>query len=82
MWLVVTGRELSQMGARIPSAWTCLIPFAYFFWLSKYCDGAELVSNGDITAGPAFARLVIPIVNFYAASRLQAAYNSISHSKK
>ena len=48
-WLVSTKDEMVQRGAEIPSAWLLIVPFASIYWLWKYFQAAEQVTNGAIS---------------------------------
>lgn len=54
VWQVKTKNEMNQLGANIPTAWLIIVPFVNFYWLWKYSEGVEKVTNGSISAVLAF----------------------------
>jgi len=38
-WLVVTKIELNRLGAKIPTAWLIIIPFANIYFFYKFAEG-------------------------------------------
>jgi hypothetical protein len=53
-WLVVTKDELNKSGATIPTAWLIIIPFVSIWWLWKYSEGVEHVTNNKMSGVLAF----------------------------
>ena len=51
-WHVSTKGELNERGASIPTAWLLIIPIANLFWLYKYYEGAEQVTDKKVNAIP------------------------------
>ncbi len=49
-WFVKTKGELNNKGAEIPTAWLLIVPFVNIYWLWKYFEGAEKVTNGKANA--------------------------------
>jgi len=41
-WLVVTKGEVNRLGAKIPTAWLLLIPFANIYFLYKFTQGFSI----------------------------------------
>ena len=54
VWQVKTKNELNSLGADIPTAWLIIVPFVNLYWLWKYSEGVEKVTNGAVTAILAF----------------------------
>lgn len=50
VWFVKTKGELNARGAQIPTAWLMIIPFVNVYWLWRYFEGAEQVTNGQSNA--------------------------------
>ncbi len=59
VWLVQTKREMNEMGTSIPTAWLLLIPFANIYWLWRYSEGAEDITDGRASATPTFVLLLL-----------------------
>ena len=58
IWYVSTKNEMNAKGANIPTAWLLIIPVANWFWLWKFSEGVELVTNKAMGAGSAFVLLL------------------------
>ena len=58
-WLVKTKGEMVSKGADIPTAWLLIVPIANIWWLWKYGEGVETVTNGKISGVLAFILLWI-----------------------
>lgn len=76
-WLVSTKKELNTNGADIPTAWLIIIPLANIYWLWKYYEGAEKVTNGKVSGVLMFV-LGLFITNLIPYAICQDAYNKLS----
>jgi len=57
-WLVRTKTEMNNLGEKIPTAWIWLIPFVgTIWWLWKYSEGVEHVTQNKISGVLAFVLL-------------------------
>lgn len=54
VWYVKTKNEMNTKGAKIPTAWLIIIPLINYFWLWKFCEGVEVVTNKEMGTGVAF----------------------------
>ena len=72
-WLVVTKNEMVSQGADIPSAILLIIPVVNIWWMWKYCQGVEYISNKGLTAGVAF--LLYIFIGFIAVLIFQNEFN-------
>ena len=43
-----------SLGAEIPTSWLIIVPIVSFYWLWKWAQGVEKVTNGAWGAVPAF----------------------------
>ena len=50
VWFVNTKDEMNARGADIPTAWLLLVPFANLWWIWKYSEGVDKVTDGKISA--------------------------------
>jgi len=50
VWLVKTKGEMVNQGAEIPTAWLLIVPIASIYWLWKWCQGVEKITNGKLSA--------------------------------
>ncbi len=58
-WLVTTKIQMNTKGAQIPTAWLLIIPLVNIYWLWKFSEGVELVTNKGMQAVIAFILLWI-----------------------
>lgn len=58
VWYVSTKGEMNSRGARIPSAWLIIIPFANIYWLWKFSEGVHHVTKGASGTGATFLLLI------------------------
>lgn len=56
-WMVSTKNEMNRLGAKIPTAWLIIIPFVNIWWLWKYSEGVEKVTNAKMSGVMAFVLL-------------------------
>jgi uncharacterized protein DUF4234 len=59
VWHVKTKNEMNAKGAQIPTAWLLIIPFVSIYWLWKYAEGVEHVTNGKQSQALAFVLLFL-----------------------
>lgn len=59
-WLVRTKTEMNNLGEKIPTAWIWLIPcVGTIWWMWKYSEGVEHVTNNKISGVLAFVLLFL-----------------------
>jgi len=75
-WLVKTKGEMVEKGAEIPTAWLLIVPIANIYWLWKYCEGVEKVTNGKLSGVVAF--LVFFVLSIIGMAIIQNTFNSVS----
>ncbi len=78
-WLVVTKRELNAKGANIPTSWLIIIPLVNIFWLYKYYEGAEQVTDKKVNSILMFV-LHILVTSLISVAICQNEYNNLSDS--
>jgi hypothetical protein len=49
-WFVKTKGELVQKGGDIPTSWLLIIPFANIWWIWKYYEASEQITNKGTNA--------------------------------
>jgi hypothetical protein len=76
-WLVSTKGELNERGAEIPTAWLILIPLVNIYWLWKYYEGAQKVSNEKISGVLMFV-LHLFVAGVVSAAICQDTYNKMT----
>jgi hypothetical protein len=74
IWLVKTKNEMNNQGANIPTAWLIIIPFVSLYWLWKYAEGVEKVTNGKQSQVLAFVLLFLLGIVGYAV--IQSDFNT------
>lgn len=76
--LVKTKGEMNQRGADIPTALLIIVPFANIWWMWKYSQGAEKVTNGQTQAVLAF--ILIWLLGFIGQAIIQDSFNKVGDS--
>ncbi len=59
VWYINTKEEMNAQGAEIPTGWFLVIPILQLLWIWKYAQGVEKVTRGGMSAGLAFALLLM-----------------------
>jgi hypothetical protein len=78
VWQVKVKGELNSQGAEIPSAWWLVVPVGNIWWLYKYSEGVEKVTNGKYSAGLAFVLLFLTSIVGQAV--LQTEFNKMARA--
>ena len=74
-WQVKTKGEMNRLGAEIPTAWLIIIPFVNIYWLWKYSEGVEKITEGKTTAPVAFMlEMLLAIIGM---AILQIEFNKV-----
>ena len=77
VWHVKTKNELNRLGAHIPTAWLLIVPFANLYWIWKYSEGVEQVTNGKISA--IMALILLLLLSIVGIAILQSMYNGLGN---
>ncbi len=75
-WYVVTKREMNARGAGIPTAWLIIIPIVNIYWLVRYSQGVDMVTNKEMNTAVAF--ILLFLLGSIGMAILQAKFNSVS----
>lgn len=75
-WLVHTKLEMNKLGADIPTAWLLIIPFVNIYWLWRWSQGVEKVTNNGLGAVPAL--LLCWFLGFIGTAITQSYFNKVS----
>ena len=75
VWYVKTKREMNSKGAQIPTAWLLIIPIVNIYWLYKYSEGVELVTNKDMSTAVAF--ILLFLLGIIGMAIIQSKFNSL-----
>ena len=75
VWFVKTKGEMNAKGAEIPTAWLLIIPFANIWWLWKYSQGVEKVTDNQLSTAVAF--ILLWILSIIGQAIVQDAFNKV-----
>lgn len=64
IWLASTKDEMNARGAKIPSAIHLFIPILGLIWIWKWCQAAEQVTGGKVSAGTAMIASLLGFAPF------------------
>jgi hypothetical protein len=76
IWYVNTKDQMNALGAKIPTAWLLIVPIANFFWLWKFSDGVELVTNRKMEGVMAF--IMLCLLSVIGMAIVQDSLNKVS----
>lgn len=76
VWEVKTKGEMKSLGADIPTAWLLIVPFVSIYWLWKYSQGVEKVTNGKLSTPLAFVMLWL--LGIIGMAIVQSEFNSLN----
>ena len=76
VWYVKTKAEMNSKGADIPTAWLLIIPFVNLYWLWKYSQGVEKVTNGG--SGGVSTFLLLLFLSAIGMAITQSAFNKVT----
>ena len=76
VWYVTTKDQMNAKGAQIPTAWLLIIPVVDLWWLWKFCQGVELVTNKEMGAGVAL--LLIFLIGAIGMAIIQSSLNKVA----
>ena len=75
VWLVQTKSEMNAKGAQIPTAWLIIIPFINYYWMWKYSEGVEKVTNEQLSTVIAF--LLLFFLGCIGMAIIQDKFNNV-----
>ena len=76
VWYVMTKNEMNTKGAKIPTAWLIIIPLVNLYWLWKFCEGIEQVTNKGMTTVIAF--LLVFFLGVIGMAIIQSELNKVA----
>lgn len=74
-WQISTKGELNEKGANIPTSWLLIVPIVNIWWLWKYSEGVEEVTNGKSTATITF--ILLFLLGFIGEAIVQTTFNDL-----
>jgi hypothetical protein len=74
-WFADTKNTMEARGAEVGATWQLFVPILGLIWLWKWCQAAEKVSGGQLSAGSSLVKLWIlgPI----GMAMMQSAFNKL-----
>jgi hypothetical protein len=72
-WFYWTKNEMRARGADIPTFLLYFLPLVNYYWLWKWCEGAEMVTARRMSSGTAF--LLIFFLGIIGGAIVQNSFN-------
>ncbi|HVV66866.1 MAG TPA: DUF4234 domain-containing protein [Candidatus Saccharimonadales bacterium] len=76
VWFVKTKNEMNAKGANIPTAWLIIVPFVSIWWLWKYSQGVDTVTQGEYSA--AVSLLLLWFLGSIGMAIIQSGFNKVN----
>ena len=73
--MVKTKGEMNNSGAEVPSAWWIIVPIVNIWWMWKYSEGVEKVTNEKLSGVLAFILLLL--LGSIGQAVIQNSFNAI-----
>lgn len=74
-WLVRTKTELNAAGAKVPTAILLIVPIANLYWLWKFGEGVDYVTDRRMSTGVAF--LLVLFLDIIGSAIIQSQLNQV-----
>ena len=75
-WYVKTKLEMNEAGADIPTAWLIIIPIISIWWMWKFSEGVEQVTDNEMSGPIAF--LLLFLLGFIGTAIIQSYLNKVA----
>ncbi len=83
VWMVLTKIEMNKMGAKIPTAWWIIVPFANIWWVWKWAEGVGHVTKKKEQLDGILAFVVIFALEYIGIFIIQHCFNEYAeHAPK
>lgn len=69
---------MNRQGANIPSAWLIIIPLVNIWWLWKYCEGVEQVTNKKVSGVLSF--VLLWLLGLIGMAIIQHEFNQVGEA--
>lgn len=76
VWYVKTKNEMNARGANIPTAWLLIVPIVSIWWLWKYSQGVDSVTQGEYSGAVSF--LLLWLLGYIGMAIIQSGFNKVS----
>jgi len=80
VWYVITKREMTNLGASIPTAWLIIVPFVNIWWLWKYSEGVDKVTSGKLSTPLSF--VILFLIDIIGMAIVQYYFNRVGEKKE
>jgi hypothetical protein len=78
IWLFKTSEEMKNRGVELPSIILVFIPIANFFYMWKFYEGVEKLSNGELKGATLFIFSLLGPLGLVAFWQTQTSFNKIA----
>lgn len=75
VWYFKTNDEMNKLDSKTPTAWLLLVPFVGIWWIWKFSEGIEELTEGKTSKTTAFILLVV--LSFIGMAILQNTFNAM-----
>lgn len=76
IWFFQTSNEMTNMGAELPTPWLMFVPIVNLYFLWKWAEGVEKVTNGEQQA--IMTLVVLFVFSPVGAFLVQQKFNAIA----
>jgi hypothetical protein len=77
-WFVVTKGEMNSKGASIPTAWLIIVPIVNIYWMWKWSEGVEHVTDNKMSGILAF--ILVWLLGSIGSAIVQDSFNKVGES--
>ena len=78
VWQVKTKIEMNNSGTQIPTAWLLIVPIVNIWWLWKYSQGVDQITNGKMSAVISF--ILLFLLGFIGMAIIQNEFNGLAET--
>lgn len=78
VWLVKTKNEMNSLGANIPTAWLLIVPLVNIYWIWKYSEGVEKVTNSKLPTVLGF--ILLYLLSIVGMAIVQSEFNKVAEN--
>ena len=78
IWLFKTSEEMKNRGVELPHIILVFIPIANFFYMWKFYEGVEKISNGEVKGATLFILSLLGPLGLVAFWQTQTTFNKVA----